>query len=349
MRLSALLTPNFDETLSSWLFRCSLNRHIIKFTRLELAERPLHWWEGLEFRSADPDVDFFSASQRLGEGREDINPEWLSVYFGLRNGTAVEWSYRRFFCPDCLRNDVANGHLPIWRKSWCYSQSCICSMHKKELVALSDASRYSKAWDAFVQECNSVSRSNVAEDPWFSRFRSTTLMKIEHFLTGSRASRRYIVVDLFNKLFCIFLQAPFHGGRGGSARIHFQTERGMRFSDPTSFEQSIFKGASIADPPSRFGSMIFAASLLDIIPYSRFLMFIEACEDAKIGLLISRDLHRAAAFPYVDGAGYRALHRYLGGFPRKDFPLLDRHLQLQEVRYAREGVLGLHLFGTVLD
>jgi len=123
----------------------------------------------------------------------------------------------------------------------------------------------------------------------------------------------------------------------------------MRFSDPTSFEQSIFKGASIADPPSRFGSMIFAASLLDIIPYSRFLMFIEACEDAKIGLLISRDLHRAAAFPYVDVSGYSALQRYLGGFPRMDFPLLDRHLHLHEFIYARDVVLGLHLFGTVLD
>ncbi|CAD2260773.1 hypothetical protein PSEUDT2_04069 [Stutzerimonas stutzeri] len=349
MRLHALPTPGVDETLSSWLFRCSFNRYTVNFTRLALTERPSQWWEGLELKSADPDTDFLSASRRMGPGREHINPDLLRNYFCLRNGTVVEWSRRRFFCPDCLRDDVASGHLPMWRKSWCYVHSCICIVHNRELIALSDASRYSKAWDAFVQDCNSISGSIAAKDSRLPRFRSTTLMKVEHSLASNRVSQRIMLVDLFSSLFSIFLQSPFHGSRGGAARIHFQSERGMRFADPPSFEQSILKGPSTADPSSRFGSVVFAASLLGILPHSRFLMFTKACEDAKAGMLIPKDLHRAAAFPHVDRAGYRVLHRYLGSFPRKDFPLLDRHLQLQEDRYAREGVLGAHPFGVALD
>ncbi|WP_363079352.1 TniQ family protein [Pseudomonas sp. Ga0074129] len=349
MSFYGLPTPSVDETLSSWLFRCSFNPYTANFTRLVLAERPSQWWEGLELKSADPDTDFLSASRRMGAGREHINPDLLSNYFSLCNDTLVEWSRRRFFCPDCLRDDVASGHLPMWRKSWCYVHSCICSVHDQELIALSDASHYSKAWDAFVQVCNSVSGSITAKDSRLPRFRSTTLMKVEHSLACSRVTQQNILVDLFNRLLSIFLQSPFRGSRGGAARIHFQSERGMRFADPPSFEQSISKGPSTADPSSRFGSVVFAASLLGILPHSRFLMFTKACEDAKTGMLIPKDLHRAAAFPYVDRAGYRVLHRYLGNFPRKDFPLLDRHLQLQEARYAREGVLSGHPFGVTLD
>mgnify|MGYP005985614799 CR=1 FL=1 len=62
-------------------------------------------------------------------------------------------------------------------------------------------------------------------------------------------------------------------------------------------------------------------------------------------MLIPRDLHKAAIFPYINRACYETLYRFLGGFPRKDFPLLDRHLQLQEHSYVQDGVLGKRLFG----
>jgi hypothetical protein len=341
--------PGYDETQSSWLFRCSVNRYAGSFKRLELAERPSRWWEGLELKSADPDVDFLSATRRLGQGRENIKPEILERWFSLRNGTAVEWNYRRFFCAECLRDDVASGRLPMWRKSWCYERSCICTVHDRELTALFDASRYSKAWDAFVQDCNSLSGTSAANNSMFSRFRSSTVTRIEDSTACDRIGQGTMLVDLFNRLFTIFLQSPYHGSRGGVARIHFQLERGMRFADPTSFEQSLLSGPCTADPPSRYGSLVFAASLLGVLPLSRFTMFADACKNGKTGMLIPTDLHRAAAFPYVDSAGYRVLHSYLGRFPRKEFPLLDRHLQLQEARYAREGVAAVHPFGNLTD
>lgn len=344
-----LPTPSVDETLSSWLFRCSFNRYAVNFTRLALTERPSQWWEGLELKFADPDVDFLAASRRMELGREHIKPDFLKDFFNLPNGTVVEWRYRRLFCPDCLRDDVASGNLPMWRKSWCYAHSCICCVHDRELIALFDASRYSKAWDAFVQVCNSVSDAIAIKNSSLSRFRPTTLMKVEHSLACNRINKQFMLVDLFNSLFSIFLQAPFHGSRGGAARIYCQSERGVRFADSPSFEQSILNGPSTADPSSRFGSVMFAALLLGILPPARFLMFTKACEYGKKSMLIPTDLHRAAAFPHVDRAGYWVLHRCLGSFPRKDFPLLDFHLQLQEARYAREGVLGAYPFGITRD
>lgn len=316
---------------------------------MSLTERPSQWWEGLEVKFADPDFDFCAASRRIGLRREHINPEFLKDFFCLTNGTVIEWRYRRLFCPDCLRDDVASGHLPMWRKSWCYAHSCICCVHDRELMALFDASRYSKAWDAFVQICNSIPNAIAIKDSTLSRFRPTTLSKIEDSLACSEIKKKFMLVDLFNSLLSIFLQAPFRGSRGGAARIYCQSERGVRFADPPSFEQSILSGPSTADSSSRFGGVMFAALLLGIIPQARFLMFIKACEYGKKSMLIPKDLHRAAAFPHVDRAGYLVLHRCLGSFPRKDFPLLDRHLQLQETRYAREGVLGAHRFGTTRD
>ncbi len=346
MGLHTLPTPGVDETLSSWLFRCSFHKHTVNMTRLALNARPLQCWEGLELKYADPDTDFLSASKRIRLGGEHIHPRLLKEYFCLRNGVVAEWRYRHFFCPECLRDDVANGHLPMWRKHWCYVNSIICNVHGRDLVMLSDASYYSKAWNAFVQECNSSSRSIAAKGSKLARFRLTTLSKIEHLLAYKRPNQRNILFGLFNSLFDILLQAPFHGSRGGAARIYFQSKVSTRFADPESFDLSILKGPSTADPPSRFGSMLLAASLLGVLPPSRFSIFIKACEDTETGLLLPNDLHKAAAFPHVDKAGYRVLHQYLGAFPRKDFPLLDRHLYLQEVRYAREGVVGAHRFGA---
>lgn len=349
MKLHTLPTPGVDETLSSWLFRCSFHRHTVDITRLALSARPSQWWEGLELQYADPDTDFLSASKRIKLGGEHIDPGLLKEYFCLHNGFVVDWRYRRFFCPDCIRSDVAGGHLPMWRKSWCYVSSTICRVHGRDLVVLSDASHYSKAWNAFVQECNSRSGSIAAKGSKLARFRLTTLSKIEHQLACKVKSQRNISFDLFNSLFGILLQSPYHGSRGGSARIYFQSKVSTRFADPGSFEQSILKGPSTADPPSRFGSMLLAASLVGVLPPSRFSMFIKICEDVETSLLFPNDLHKAAAFPHVDKAGYRVLHQYLGAFPRQDFPLLDRHLYLQESRYSRDGVLGEHRFGNTHD
>jgi hypothetical protein len=348
MAFCGLPMPGNDETLSSWLFRCSVNRHVITTHRLQLTDRPARWWDGIELKSADPDTDFSSVTCRFGLDRVHANLEILKQFFAFRSGTLVEWEYRRFFCPDCLAGDVEKGQVPKWRKSWCNEQSSSCLIHSRNLEVLIDSSRYSKAWDAFVQYCNTnSSRSNMPFST-LSRFRCTTLAKIMQSINCLLVDERNILINIFNRLYRIFLQAPFKGGRGGAARIHFQSERGARFADSLSLEQSFIIGPSTADPSSRFGSMILAASLLGIVSESRYSMFVKVWELASPSSLLPRDLHLVAAFPDVDRIGYQILNKYLGHVPKTLFPVLEQHLRLQEKRYAREGVFDGRPFG-VLD
>lgn len=347
MEFRGLPTPGYDETLASWLFRCSVNRHPFMSYHLQLAERPVRWWAGLELKSADPDTDFAAAVNTLKVAGFHANSSILEKGFAFQKGALVDWSYRRFYCPDCLREDVAKGHLPMWRKNWCYEESTACNIHCRRLEELIDPSRYSKAWDAFVQLCNTNAGIAFETNRVVSRLRSTTLIKIAKSISHDGVAQRGTLGSLFGKLFSVFLQAPYKGTHGGAARIHFQTERRGQFAEPKSLEHSFSIGPSTADSSSRFGSMLFAGSLLGIITESRYMVLTRAYEAVNPSSLLPRDLYQAAAFPYLDRRGYGVLHDYLGIMPRSQYPMLERHLQLQEYRYTREGAFDGRPLGIV--
>jgi hypothetical protein len=339
--------PAVDETLASWLFRCAVNRRSSVGLRLQLEVRPNTWWVGTELKTVDADADFETAHKKLCEAGYAINSALLERFFAPQGNRFIAWSFRRFFCADCLRQDVANGRLPIWRKNWCYEYASICIMHSKRLDSLEDSSRYSKAWDAFVQHCNSNANRTPSNNILFARHLASTIGRVARFLEISSDKNNSVLAELLNKLICIFLQAPYKGTHGGSARIHFQIERGAQFAAPNSLLESFTIGPATADSSSRIGGMVLAASLLGIIPESRFLVFIESYEALNMNSMLPRDLHRAAAFPQLDRIGYGVLHDYLGFIPRSMFPILDRHLELQELRYKREGVSDGRPLGTI--
>ncbi|USR42015.1 TniQ family protein [Ectopseudomonas hydrolytica] len=345
MLFFGLPAAGVDETLSSWLFRCSVSRHVQNFKRIGLSEKPTSWWEGLEIKSIDPDVDYLEASKRFARNMNVSFHGNFEQFFSFKRSDVVDWRYRRFFCPDCLRADVANGRLPMWRKSWCYAHSSICMMHGKHLESLNDASRYSKAWEAFANICNSVPRGDANVGWSGGGFWSATVSRVESSMINCVGGERTIQQELFNKLFGIFLQAPYRNGRGGAARINFYIEKGVRFAAPTSLEHSVSIGPSTADPSSRIGSFVLAAILLDALPLSRYSLITKIFEDGRSGVVLPRDIHLAAAFPSVDRVGYQALRRILGYVPMGRFPLLDRHLQLQQDRYVRDGAFDGHSLG----
>lgn len=286
---------------------------------------------------ADPDIDFITAFNKLADAGYQIHARALETHFAIKTGELVEWNYRHFYCPECLREDVARRQLPMWQKSWCYEGASTCIVHGRQLDTLRDSSRYSKGWDAFVQHCNTRANSAVEIGNVFSRLRSTTISMVAKSISHYGEPRRDELGDLFSKLYRIFLQAPYKGSHGGAARIHFHTERHGRFTEQKSLENSFLMGPSTADPPSRFGSMILTGALLNIISESRYMMLARAHETVRFNSLFPRDLHQAAAFPYLNRDEYGVLYKFLGLVPRAKYPLLDRHLQLQEYRYKREG------------
>lgn len=347
MLLRGLPTPGSDETLGSWLFRCSVNRHSRVYHHLHLGGRPSSWWADLDLKYADPDIDFIAAVNKLADAGYQTHAKTLETHFAIQTGELVEWNYRHFYCPECLRKDVASGRLPMWQKRWCYEGTSTCILHGRQLDTLIDSSRYSKAWDAFVQHCNTKANGAIEIGTVFSRLRSTTMSMVAKSISHDGHPQHGDLGDLFTKLYRIFLQAPYKGSHGGAARIHFHTGRHGRLTESKSLENSFLMGPSTADSPSRFGSMIFSGALLGIISESRYMMLARAHEAVRFNSLFPRDLHQAAAFPYLDRVGYGVLYDFLGVIPRAKYPLLDRHLQLQEYRYKREGVfdgrtLGIH-------
>ncbi|WP_346780108.1 TniQ family protein [Pseudomonas sp. MPFS] len=347
MKFKGLPKPVFDETLTSWLFRCSVNRRSRVGKRLRLEGRPEAWWVGIELKTADADIDFVTAEKKLREAGYETNSLILEIVFGPQGKRFVEWNFRRLFCVECLRQDVSEGRLPIWRKSWCYEFASDCFVHRKQLDSLVAPLRYSKAWDAFVQHCKSNANRISSADIFFARLRASTLSRIAKAAENGTAEDHYDLSSLLSRLTCILLQAPFKGTHGGSARIHFQARRGIQFAAPNSLLESFSVGAATADSSSRIGGMVIASTLLGIIPESRFLEFVQSYEVMNVNSILPRNLLQAAAFPQLDRIGYGVLHDYLGYVPRSRFPVLDRHLQLQEDRYKREGVFDGRPLGLI--
>lgn len=330
-------TPAIDEALGSWLFRCSVNRYPTLTSRLHLGDRPARWWEGGDLKYTDPDLHVLIAIERLQAAGFVITENLLRAHFAMRAGRPVAWNYRRLYCSECLREDLAKGQLPIWRKSWCYETSAICNVHGRFLNILTDSSRYSKAWDAFVADCNSGASRVIDADPMLTRLRLTTMSLIRNHVSHCIESDPTGISRLFEKLYRVFLQAPYKGSHGGIARIHFSTERRGKFTESETLDHSFLTGPATADASSRFGSIILAGALLGIISESRYVMLASAHESVNHNALLPRDLHQAAAFPYLSRSGYRTLHSFLGLIPRKSYPILDRHLQLQENKYKHDG------------
>jgi hypothetical protein len=310
-----------------------------------LAGRPSSWWDDIDLKYVDPDTEVSIAIARLKFAGFEVQPQALQAHFLMQSGRLVAWNYRRFYCPECLRENVAMGQLPMWKKSWCYEEVSVCTEHGRYLEMLDDCTRYSKAWDAFVAHCNTKANRDSKVDPMLQRLQSTTMCIITSSLRDGNGSDQNGVRSLFSRLYRIFLQAPYRGSLGGIARVHFSTERSRRFIEPQNLEHSFLIGPSTADSSSRFGSAMVTGALLGIIKESRYSAFARIHATANYNYLLPQALHRAAKFPQLDKRGYGILHGLLGTISRADYPLLDRHLHLQEKQYKHDGVFDGRPFG----
>ncbi|HGM8212465.1 TPA: hypothetical protein ACRNHZ_000789 [Pseudomonas aeruginosa] len=106
----------------------------------------------------DPDFDLGSSYvqdviSRLGLAEVDYLP-----FFEKIPGTLLSWPSRRFYCQECLREDVKNNLLPCWRRGWCTTVSVFCTIHKKKLSRLQfDYDRIGRGWQAFYELTNTPS------------------------------------------------------------------------------------------------------------------------------------------------------------------------------------------------
>lgn len=337
-------TPIFDETFSSWLFRCSLGASSIGYDRHRLQVQPSWWLSGTKLHIEDPDFDFTSEfAQHVAEAL-DLDLAFLKAFFSSGHDDIVDWTARQFFCPECLRSDIAQWRLPGWRKSWCATDSVHCAEHRCELMRLRITARYSKAWDSFVQICNEDIILRRWGDPRLARCRESNLTRIQVWIRENNKTGQQRVL-LFRKLYRVFLQSPHRSTLGGAARLLFQSRSTPRMAGVDILEDSIALGASTADVSSRFGSLMMVGMLLGVIPLGKIERFFAFGKSANLNWSLYGDFHKHIFLPSVDRQGCEYLHHYLGVFDREKWPHLDRFLQKQEKIYMRDGVYGGTPFG----
>jgi hypothetical protein len=340
-----LPAPLGDETLTSWLFRCSVNQNVVIFDRRELEARPDWWWSGVHLNFSEPDFDFTSAFCRSVVASLGLDLNTISYLFAARSSAVAAWNTRHFFCPECLRYDISQRRLPSWKKSWCYENSVHCLEHRCELVRLRGSPKYSRAWDSFIQICNDKPLQSSWNDERFAEYRMACISRVYLWFDRTKYLD-YSSRAVFNKLYNIFLQSPYRGSYGGVARILFQSKSAPRALEVSLFSDSIVRGPSTADIPSRVGSLILVATLLEIIPQNRVHKMAEHAETLNISWPTHAELSRSIFFPSVSRSDLCFLHEYLGRFDRKRWPLLDNFLGMQEQRYRREGVCSGLVFGA---
>ena len=89
--------PLADETLTSWLYRCSVNRNVSLFDRQELEARPDWWWSGLRLDFSELDFDFTSSFYNSAAASLGLDLNTVNIVFSQRPGPIVDWNSRHFF------------------------------------------------------------------------------------------------------------------------------------------------------------------------------------------------------------------------------------------------------------
>ncbi|WP_455231315.1 hypothetical protein [Geopseudomonas aromaticivorans] len=110
---------------------------------------------GGRFIYEDPDFDFKSPYFSSASILINVDLAKLESAFSPKSNWLLPWHQRKYYCPECLTDDVRSGRYPSWRKSWCYALNSHCHFHRKQLFTYPGQLSADKAWDAFADYANS--------------------------------------------------------------------------------------------------------------------------------------------------------------------------------------------------
>lgn len=204
--------PFVDETFTSWVYRCENSKRSGCPRIGNRAMQSNYCCRTNRDFYEDPDFDFDSAYITSVLNDLSIDKAWASKFFRSKSNSLLPWGERKYFCPQCLQNDVARGYLPYWRKEWCCMLVATCSYHRVRLVAFHRLPDIGKAWHAFVY----LTRSRGSEilpplsSRWFDkipdRFRCLLAEKSRRwfFKDFSGEADDFIVEEGKRKCFKIF-------------------------------------------------------------------------------------------------------------------------------------------------
>ncbi|WP_411960976.1 TniQ family protein [Pseudomonas mandelii] len=289
MKLKGYPRATPDETLTSWLFRCSLNKGCRGMTQ-EMAETYYSLDKDIDYDFDFSSGDFFALCHHL-QGAPDL----ISAYFKPDTTLLLNTVFRLSYCPLCIREDIRNYGLPVWRKTWCYVRAPFCMRHRLLLVHLSDPVPSIKSWCAFAN------RKQILDPhhPYYPRARQwggvpiallgTDLgIKVQSWLCRLRTPASYLratdalplsplLVGGTEFLLQYFLRLALPGGRGGLARTYFCSGRDRVAHGDKTFGARLSKGARESTPYQRMMAMFLLGYLFDVFSDSDLRRIQSAC------------------------------------------------------------------------
>lgn len=264
-----------DECLSSWVSR---NCYVFESGELD----------GYLKSGVDLDFDFSSPSTLRLLAKKNDRVCRLLPYFRASSTWLLPWENRLAYCLECMKEDVAAGGAPYWRKSWCYLHCPICVKHKQMLLLGNPLSVcLFKSWRTFFEECRGdISNDTKCLSPWrqstasekavrlalrvqcllMSAHRSSTIL-----LPGDRVpvnSNDFLCFSRF--LFEEFLLPRSRGlCADGVARL---SQCGMpRQAREATWQDAINAGCSDCHAFCRIVALVLIGCVLKLFPISRFL------------------------------------------------------------------------------
>lgn len=270
MKVSGLPRARYDECFSSWLYRTQVKKKI--FPAYELCASAI-----------DPDLEL---SDDLLSCLCDDNAKYRNMFYSFFRFSSLwllPWSERIAFCPSCLREDVAQGGVPYWRKSWCMLHAPVCATHF-QLLSLYRNSRIEpdKAWMAFSADSEQpqlrvTSKNRIFPSVYLNtpRLMLRLALKVQHLLSVALNNSKiwfqplaqWISTDwlliFVNFLFEQFLfpRARNQGPEG--------IARGHQYRLPREYFQSFAEAKRAAceesDPYARVVSLILIGRVLGLV------------------------------------------------------------------------------------
>lgn len=314
-----LPSPFYDETLTSWLYRISLKRRIAVRDRDLLLARPRVAWAGVNPIDEDLDFDFSTKYFQDNSLCLRLDKQLVKCFFSSKSIALVTPGRRTHFCSLCLREDVAQGQMPGWRKSWCARDAIMCTLHGVDLSDLRVNPTFHKSWDAYVQSV----QPSLALDPWlsinFQRLRKDLIQRVK--VWSKRQNKR--TLKLFCNLYGLFLLAPTYNHEAGVARFLFGRKPTRKYSQIVTFEDALLYGVELSDVQARFGSQMLAAYVLGGIQEKEIIKLRASCIRHRTAFPNIDEIIPMIHFGCATVADYEHLHSHLGKFVRKTGSKLD--------------------------
>lgn len=274
MKILTFSSIKYDECLSSWISRNSSNfdpNNLIAFFE----------------SSIDIDFDFSSTSSLQLLNRAKLDTKRLEAIFRAHTNWTLSQDSRLAYCSECLKEDVASGGPPYWRKSWCYLHCPICIRHKS-MLSLGEPFDFAldKTWGIFLGDCRAEWGREVKNIvPWrqsnAAKRAILLALRVQRLLISAHRKRMIVLPGWSqpvnsNDFLCfskfLFEEFLLPRGRGphsdGIARL---TQCGMpRLSSELTLQELINAGCSDCNAFCRITALVLIGCVFGLFPQERF-------------------------------------------------------------------------------